>query len=87
MLTNKTVAPLGALKVNRAGGFVWKHVLELRQRAREQQIVPPKYVENHDHPTLAQTLNTLPIVGLGNNGTSTVPTPTMAMAATGARAR
>ena len=74
VVTNEPVTPSGALKVGRAGSFVRKHALELRQRAREQQIVSLKHVDNHDHPRLAQMLNLLPVVGLGDNRISTNPT-------------
>ena len=67
MVTYEPVAPSGALKVGHAGSFVRKHALELRQRTREQQIASFKHVDNHDHPKLAQTLNILPVVGLGDS--------------------
>ena len=71
VVTNEPVTPSGALKVGRAGSFVRKHELELRQRARERQIASLTNVDNHDYPRLAQMLNILPVVGLGDNRIST----------------
>lgn len=74
VVTNESVDPPGALKVGRAGRFVREQSLKLRKRPRERQIVSIKYVDNHDHPRLAQMLNILPVVGLGDNRISVVST-------------
>lgn len=71
VVANEPVAPSGALKVGRAGRFVREQSLKLRKRAREWQIVSLKHVDNHDHLGLAQILNILPVVGLGDNRIST----------------
>ena len=57
VLADESIAPSGTLKVVRAGRFVREQSLELRQRARERQIVSLKHIDNHDHPQLAQMLN------------------------------
>ena len=67
VVTNESVAPSGALKIGRAGRFVREQSLKIRKRARERQIVSLKHVDNHDHLRLAQMLNILPVVGLGDN--------------------
>jgi hypothetical protein len=72
VVTNKPVAPSDALKIGRAGRFVREQSLKIRKRARERQIVSLKHVDNHDHLRLAQMLNILPVVGLGDNRISTV---------------
>jgi hypothetical protein len=72
VLADESIAPSGALKVGRAGRLVREQSLELRKRARERQIVSLKYVDNHDHPRLAQMLNILPVVGGCDNRISTL---------------
>jgi|GEM_PF-3500962 len=59
------------LKVSCARRLVREEALELRQRARKRQIASFKHVYNHGRPTLAQMLNILPVVGLGDNRIST----------------
>jgi hypothetical protein len=71
VVTNESVAPSGALKIGRAGRFVREQSLKIRKRERERQIVSLKHVDNHDHLRLAQMLNILPVVGLGDNRIST----------------
>ena len=71
VVTNKAVAPSGALKVGRAGRFVPEQSLKLTKRAGKRQIVSLKHVDNHVHPKSAQMLNILPVVGLGDNRIST----------------
>ena len=68
---DEAVTPSCALKVGRARSFVREQALELRQRARERQIVPLKYVNAHDRSMFMQALNTLPVVGGCDNRIST----------------
>ena len=70
--TNEPGVPSGALKVGRARRFVREQSLKLRKRAGKRQIASFKHVDNHDHPKLAQMLNILPVVGLGDNRISTL---------------
>jgi len=65
------MAPSGTLKVGRARRFIREQSLKPRKRAREQQIVSLKHVDNHNYPRLTQTLNILPAVVLGDNRIST----------------
>ena len=71
VVTDESAAPPGALKVGCAGHLIGEQPLKLRQRARERQISSVNRVDNHGHPRLAQILNTLPVVGIGDIWIST----------------
>jgi hypothetical protein len=72
VFADEPIAPPGALKISRARRFVWKQALELGKRVRERQFVSIKHVDNHERSRLAQMLNILHLVGLGDNRISTV---------------
>ena len=69
--TDEAVTPSCALKVCRARRFVREQAMELRQRARERQIISLEYVDRHACPKLIQMLNILPVVGVCDNRIST----------------
>lgn len=71
VVTNEPGAPSDVLKVGRARIFIREQPLKLRKRAGKRQIVSFNHVDNHGHPTLAQMLKILPVVGLGDNRIST----------------
>ena len=69
---DEAVTPSCALKVGRARSFVREQALELRQRARERQIISLKHVDRHDRHRLMQTLNILPVAVVCDNRISMV---------------